>query len=365
MTFSSLAALVVVNLTTSSAANDENFIKTKTFPFLVSINHNFACVTTAYWNGSQDHHLYRYIYRFLVYCTAIVLFWYFVFVVYSYCCCLVYDFCVINIYKWNMNVFSFIRLFENLVNMKSSTIFKSAWYRIGFNTLRHKQNSRFVICRWHFEMQFLELKWSHFDSNLHEVSSQDPNDNMSALAQVTAWCRTSHYLNHEWHSSLMDNACDIRPQWVKQSNLRIACWMLLYILQYHDLQTQQIDLSLPFFNGVINGHYCNYKTGTILFDSVSLTWKSGISRYLPAPVLQRSCSDFNKMTGYQNNSLSTCHQGDMPYYVTFFEYTQMHIKSSTWCHGRNILRELSQRRHCWWPGSLCHIVISSHDIDNV
>ena len=91
------------------------------------------------WNGSQDYHLYRYIYLFLVYCTAIIMFWHFG-VCSLCCCCMVYNFCIINVYKWNIKALLFIGFCVNWIKMKSSTNLMSSWYRIGLNILRHKQN---------------------------------------------------------------------------------------------------------------------------------------------------------------------------------------------------------------------------------
>ena len=40
-------------------------------------------------------------------------------------------------------------------------------------------------------------------------------------------------------------------------------------------------------------------------------------------------------------------------------------KKIFWCCSRNIPRELGQYHSCWWPGSLCHQVISSYGINYV
>ena len=53
---------------------------------------------------------------------------------------------------------------------------------------RSKQKAK--ICRWHFEIHFLEWKLLYFDSNVIEICSQGPqNNNKPVLGQIEAWRR--------------------------------------------------------------------------------------------------------------------------------------------------------------------------------
>ena len=93
-----------------------------------------------------------------------------------------------------------------------------------FCLLRHWGREKWMpICKWHFQMHFLEWKCLNSDWNFTEVCSHGPIDNIPALVQLMAWQHPFvKPLSEPMMVSLPTHICLTRPQWANKTVLRLT-----------------------------------------------------------------------------------------------------------------------------------------------
>ena len=129
--------------------------------------------------------------------------------------------------------------------MKANTINIHSWYKghsgndTGINTLRPRQDGRHFpddIFKWNFvnENAWIPIKI------LLKFVPKDPINNIPALVQIMAWCRSGDKpLSDSMMVNLLRHMCVTRPQWVNTPQLPTDSMINVIHVKHQEMKSNE------------------------------------------------------------------------------------------------------------------------------